>query len=455
LTRESEGMKSTADRKIVMVGFMQAQNSTTLPASWRYPSTMRDFLSPRYFQRIARTLEDGNFHMAFFDDRLAIPDSYNGNHRNTVRNGIRATKMDPIAPLMVMAAATERLGLGATYSTTYYQPYHVARLFASVDHMTNGRAAWNVVTSLNDSEAANFGFSEHLDHDARYDRAEEFIEVVTGHWRSWQPGAIKYDRDSGVFADPDMVTRLDHAGKYFSSRGPLSVPSTPQGHPVIIQAGQSGRGKHFASKWSDLIFTIFPDIEFAREQYKSYKQLVAEAGRDPSTVYVCPGVHVIVGETEAIAQEKQRVFEDRVKIEDKLEFMSELLNFDLGAKGIDDPFTDDELGSITGMRVFVDKVVSATGNANPTVRQFIDIAGAGTLRGLALITGNPKQVADQLEEWFTTGACDGFVLTANMVPGTYEDFVRLVVPELQRRGIFRTDYSGVTLRENLGLELPA
>ncbi|MGA8902912.1 NtaA/DmoA family FMN-dependent monooxygenase, partial [Bradyrhizobium sp.] len=241
-------------RQMKLIGFLQAQNCSNYPASWRHPSSKPNWFSREYYEDIGRTLERGKFQLAFFDDRLAIPDRYGDDFRETIRHGIRAAKLDPVAVALTMGLATSRLGIGVTYSTTYYEPFHVARVFATVDLLLNGRAAWNVVTSLNDSEAANFGASKHLGHDLRYDRADEFMEVVLGHWNSWEEDAICFDRESGLFADPAKVHRLDHQGNFFKSRGPFTVPRSPQGHPVIIQAGQSGRGKQFAARWGELIF---------------------------------------------------------------------------------------------------------------------------------------------------------------------------------------------------------
>src|SRR4051794_29417703 len=247
-------------RAMALVGFLQAQNCTNLPASWRHPLSRSDFLSADYYAEIGRVLERGLFHLAFFDDRLAMPDRYGGDHGHTVEHGIRCMKLDPIVVLMVMAGVTEHLGLGATCSTTYYEPFHVARLFATLDHMTQGRAAWNVVTSLNDGEALNMGRSEVLEHDLRYDRADEFMEIVLGHWNAWADDALVVDKASGLFARPDKVSRLDYEGQYYRSRGPFTVPRTPQGHPVVIQAGQSGRGRTFAGRWGEIIFTASPGL---------------------------------------------------------------------------------------------------------------------------------------------------------------------------------------------------
>lgn len=440
-----------ARREMVLVGFLQAQNCSNYPASWRHEATAEDFLSAEYYQRIARTLEAGRFHLAFFDDRLALPDRYGDDFAETVRHGIRAVKLDPVPLMAAMGLATRHLGVGGTYSTTYHEPFHVARVFATLDHMLGGRAAWNVVTSLNDSEAANFGRAAHAEHDARYDRADEFMEAVLGHWDSWEDDAVVYDRAAGVFADPEKVHRLGHAGAAFRSRGPFTVPRTPQGRPVIIQAGQSGRGRRFAARWAELIFAIYPTAEHGRRGYREIKDAVAREGRDPAAVWLMPAVYCVVGETRAEAEEKAAYIRGLAHPMDTLVLLSEALNYDFAAKGVDEPFTDEELASISGLQALRDRVVKASGTAHPTVRDFIEHSGRGTLREFPCFVGTAGDVADGLEEWFTSEACDGFVLSATHMPGTYEDFVRLVVPELQRRGLFQREYRGRTLRENLGL----
>ncbi len=229
-------------RQMALIGFLQAQNCSNFAASWRHPDSRTDFMSPDFYRHIGKVLEAGKFHLAFFDDRLGMPEFHGGRFTEAVENGIRCVKMDPVACMMAMGMATERLGLGSTYSTTYYEPFHVARMFATLDLMTNGRAAWNIVTSLNDTEAHNMGRESVIEHDARYDRADEFLEVVLGHWDTWADDALIVDKASGRFADGSKVHRLDHKGANFSSRGPFTVPRSNQGHPVLIQAGQSGRG---------------------------------------------------------------------------------------------------------------------------------------------------------------------------------------------------------------------
>lgn len=438
-------------RQMKLVAFMQAQNCSNYPGSWRHPSSMTDWSDAAYYQRIARILEHGKFHLAFFDDRLAIPDRFGDDFALTVEHGIRAAKLDPMLTAMTMGLATEKLGVGCTYSTTYYEPFHVARIFATMDTLLGGRAAWNVVTSVNDSEAANFGRSEHLGHDLRYDRADEFMEVVRGHWDSWEDDAVESDRATGRFADPAKVHRLDHSGRFFKSRGPFTVPRSPQGSPVVIQAGQSGRGREFASRWSELIFVIYPNLAVGAASYREMKEHLAKAGRE--TTAIAPAVYPVVGETQTMAEDKLALIENLAKPADAMALLSEVLNYDLSAKKPDDAFTAEELAAISGMQNIRDRAVKMSGKPNPTMAELVRASGRGTIRELPVFVGTPQAVADQMEEWFLN-ACDGFVISATHSPGAYEDFVRLVVPELQRRGLFQRDYAGTTLRENLGLARP-
>ena len=442
------------DRQMALVAFLQAQNCSNLPASWRHPAAAADFLQPEYYQRIGRTLEEGKFHLAFFDDRLAIPDVFSDDYRMTVEQGIRAVKLDPMLCASALGHVTRHLGIGVTYSTTYYEPIHVARTFATLDQLTGGRAAWNVVTSLNDSEAANFGRDAALSHDLRYDRAEEFLEVVQGHWRSWDDDALVIDKERGLFADPGKVRRLEHAGEWFKSRGPFTVPRSPQGEPVLIQAGQSGRGRAFAAKWGELVFVIYPNLEVGRRSYGEFKDLLDQIGRGRDSVRITPAVYAIVGETQAQAEDKKALIDGLTKPIDGLVLLSEVLNFDFSTKGYDEPFTSEEMDAISGIQAFRDRVVRLSGRTNPTPADFVRFTQRGTLAEFPTFVGSPKQVADQMEEWFGS-ACDGFVLAAGYAPGNYEDFVRLVVPELQRRGLFRKDHQGITLRDNLGIRNPS
>ncbi len=439
-------------RHMTLIGFLQAQNCSHFAASWRHPQSRTDFTSPEFYAHIARVLEEGKFHLAFFDDRLGMPEYAGGNFTDAIKHGIRCIKLDPIATLMPMAMATRRLGLGATMSTTYYEPFHVARMFATLDLMTHGRIAWNIVTSLNDTEAQNMGREGAIDHDLRYDRADEFVEVVLGHWDSWQDDALIVDKSTNLFADPSKVSRLDHNGEYFSSRGPFTVPRSKQGHPVLIQAGQSGRGRRFAAQWAELVFVGYPNLEFGTKAYASLKAQAAEVGRDPETMRIAHLITPVVAATKAEAEDKRAELEKLPIEEDSLMLLSEALNFDFASKPMDEPLSDDDLASMSGLQTFRDNVLEGSGKSNPSIRDFIEITQRGRLA--RPVVGGPKEVADHMEEFFTTPACDGFVIAATYVPGTYEDFVKFVVPELQRRGLFHNDYEGNTLRENLGIQRP-
>jgi len=441
-----------AMRQMVLVGFLQAQNCTTIPAAWRHPESRLDFTTADYFRHIGSVLEEGCFDLGFFDDRLAMPDMYSGDHHHTVENGIRCVKMDPTAVLMAMGMATSRLGLGATYSTTYYEPFHVARVFSTIDHMTNGRAAWNVVTSVNDNEARNMGRPHAVGHDERYDRADEFMEVVHGHWDTWEDDSLLLDRTTGRFADGDKVHRLDHTGEHFMSRGPFTVPRTPQGHPVVIQAGQSGRGQRFAARWGELLFVSNHDLGRAKEVYASTRAEAAAIGRDPDSLRLANLVFPVVGRTLAEAEDKKAAYDELPNDIDELSLLSEGLNFDFASKDIDDALTDEELASLSGIQAIRDGVLRDTGKTNPTVRDFAERSSRAKLN--RAVVGGPTELADYFEEWFTEKACDGFVIGGSYTPGTFEDFVSIVVPELRRRGLVRSEYEGSTLREHLGLGIP-
>src|SRR5262252_7742492 len=354
---------------MVLVGFLQAQNCTNLPASWRHPESRTDVLSADYYRAIARVLEHGKFHLAFFDDRLAMPDRYGTDHAHAVEHDIRCVKLHPIVVLMTMRMASRRLGLGATCSTTYYEPFHVARLFATVDLMTEGRAAWNVVTSLNDGEALNMGRDGVMEHDLRYDRADEFMEVVLGHWDSWEDDALIVDKSSGRFADGSKVHRLDHVGEYFRSRGPFTVPRSAQGHPVVIQAGQSGRGRQFAGRWGEVIFVTSPNIEFGKKSYAGLKQEAERFGRDPGDMLLCNLVTPVCAATRAEAEDKMAVIQQLPLEIDQLSLLAEALNFDFAAKGLDEQLTDEELASFSGIQTIRDRVLGLSGKRNPTVRE--------------------------------------------------------------------------------------
>ncbi len=442
-----------AKREMALVGFVQAGSTTVYAGSWRHPATEHGFLTAAYYEKLGRTLEQGCFDLLFFDDRLAMPGIYAGSVAEAVRLGARPVKLDLSVVLGVLAATTEHIGLGATYSTTYYAPYHVARTFATLDHLTGGRAAWNVVTSVNDSEAQNYGFEQHIPHDERYDRADEFLEATTGLWDTWEDDALVLDRVGGTFADPAKVHELGHDGTWFRTRGPLTVPRSPQGRPVLLQAGSSGRGREFAARWAEVVFTGDPDLEIACAHYADHKGRVTACGRDPESVKMLPMVYTVVGESHAHAEEREQLFLDGlVDPLASLTLLSELMNYDFSEMALEDPVTDELIESVSGIRGLVQNLRSHIGG---TVT-LGDLAGhrATLLQGPRFV-GTGPEVADQMEAWLEADACDGFVIAATHTPGAYEDVVRMVVPELQRRGVFRERYTGTTLRDTLGLDRPA
>ncbi|MBN9111362.1 MAG: LLM class flavin-dependent oxidoreductase [Pseudonocardia sp.] len=438
---------------MTMVGFMQAGNVTVYSGSWRYPSADLGFLTMDYYQHIAQTLEAGRFDCVFFDDRLAMPGVYGNSVAEAVRYGARPIKLDLTAVLGGIIGATSRIGIGATYSTTYYDPFHVARTFATLDHLSGGRAAWNVVTSVNDSEAQNFGLESHLDHDERYDRAHEFLEAVGALWDSWEDDALILDQASGEFADPAKVHEVNHDGTYFSVRGPLTVPRTPQGRPAILQAGSSGRGREFAAQWADMIFTADPGLPVAQQHYTDQRERIAATGRDPDSVKILPMAYAVVGETQAIAEEKERLFLDAyVHPVASLTLLSEVMNYDFAKHDLDDPVTEEMMAASGGIRGLAEGVRRHL-DREVTVRDLA--AHRATLLQGPRFVGTPDRVADQMQEWVESGGCDGFVLAATHLPGAFEEFVRMVVPILQERGLMRREYEGTTLRDHLGIERPA
>src|ERR1700759_2258295 len=396
-----------ATQQMALVAFMQAGSTSVYAGSWRHPATEHGYLDASYYAKIGRQLEEGCFDLMFFDDRLAMPGIYGGSVADAVRYGARPVKLDlsivlgglaqaksPIV-LGVLAQATSRIGLGATCSTTYYTPFHVARTFATLDHLSGGRAAWNVVTSVNDSEAQNFGLDAHLGHDERYDRADEFMDVVAGLWDTWEDDAILHDRASGRYGDPSKVHELNHAGRYFSSRGPLTVPRTPQGRPVVIQAGSSGRGREFASRWAELIFTGDPGIDVARSHYADQKERIADTGRDPGAVRICPMAYAVVGESEAHAKEREDMFlNDLVHPMASLTLLSELMNYDFAQHDLDDPVTDELIAASSGIRGWGKNLSKHIGGDTAASR---DLAAhrATLLQGPRLV-GTGEQVADQM-----------------------------------------------------------
>ena len=418
-------------------------------AAWRYPGGTPDanFNWP-LIKRLTQKLEHGKFDAFFMADHLAVPNM----PTDALKRSATVTSFAPMTLLPALAAVTERIGLIATMSTTYNAPYHVARLFASLDHLSGGRAAWNIVTSTNPYEALNFGLKEHLEHDERYRRAREFYDVVTGLWDSWADDAFIRDVDSGVYSDPAKLHVLDHQGKYFSARGPLNVARPVQGWPVIVQAGQSDAGRQLAAETAEMVFSGVSDIATAQRVYADIKARALAVGRNPDHIVIMPGAFVVVGDTAAEAHAKKARLDSLVHPDSGLGTLSVQLGVDASKFDLDGPLPDD-LPPTNASHTSRQKLVDMARNDKLTVRQLAQYVG-GAFGTLEMI-GTPAMIADQMQQWLESRACDGFNVMFPYLPGGLDDFVDQVVPQLQRRGLFRRHYAGSTLREHLGLPRPA
>jgi len=420
-------------------------------AGWRHPAAVyTDPFDINAYVRLAATAEAAKLDMLFAADKLSIDDIYGGNFDAAVR--LRpAIHLEPLTLLSALAMTTRRIGLGATISTTYSEPYHAARMFASIDHFSGGRAAWNAVTSVNDGEARNFSREEHLDHAARYDRAAEFIDVTRRLWDSWEEDAIAPDKAASSYADPAKIHYADHRGAWFQVKGPLGSVRPPQGHPVLIQAGVSGAFQALAARQAEVIFPVQSTLEKARAFYADFKAQVAASGRPPHAVKVLPGIVPIIAETDAAARDLETELDALIHPEAGLSFMSASMNYDLSQHPIDGPVPD-IASKIRGSKGRFDVVLRDAITRGLTLGEL----ARGYAKGLAFakFVGSPRTVADMMEDWVKQQGADGFIIMPPYMPGGAETFLAQVVPELQRRGLFRTEYTGNTLREHLGLAKP-
>lgn len=415
-------------------------------AAWRHPRTQSDnVLSVGHFQDLGRIAESGLLDSVFFADGLAVGPR--------VKHNTQAV-FEPITLLTAIASVTERIGLIATASTGYHPPYTLARSFASLDHISGGRAGWNIVTSGGADEAANFGLDATPDHAGRYRRAQEFVDVATALWDSWEDDAVVLDTQSGLFADPDKVHRIDHDGPLFQVRGPLNSPRSPQGRPLLVQAGSSESGKDFAARYAEAVFTAQRTIDEGVAFYRDVKARAVAYGRSADELKILPGIVPYIGPTADAARELEQEFTDLISPEHSLRQLSEMLGVDLTAHALDAPLpTLPPLDQIQGNKSRYQLVKDLATQESLTVRQLITKLGGG--RGHRTFAGTAEQVADNLQEWFEAGAADGFNVMPPYLPGGLENFVTQVVPILQRRGLFRTEYSGRTLRQHYGLVHPA
>lgn len=418
-------------------------------AAWRHPQAASEsVLDIGYYQRLVSTAERGLFDLFFLADGLSLPRRGSAFGRTSF-----GVVFEPVTLYASLSAITRHIGFVATASTTYEDPFLLARKFASLDHLSNGRAAWNLVTTEGAEAAGNFGLAEHPPHAQRYEKAEEFYDVVTGLWDTWDDDALVIDRESGHFIDPDKVRSLDHEGRFFKVKGPLNIPRPVQGHPVVVQAGSSEPGKELAARTAEVIFTAQQTLEDAQAFYRDVKGRLAKYGREPDQLRIMPGVQPYVARTEEEARAKYRELEDLIHPEIGLGLLSGLTGGQVDLSQLDPDGPLPELPETNGNKSRQSLVYALARDQKLTIRELYKrVAGA---RGHWTIVGTPRTIADRLQEWFENGAADGFNIMPPLLPRDIDDFVDLVVPELQRRGLFRTEYEGATLRENLGLARPS
>lgn len=418
-------------------------------AGWRHPAAEPGRVHDIDFHAdLARMAEQAKFDAIFYADAQGFRTIVGRDVH--CRNDI--TRMDPLMQLSALAMATSRIGLIGTVSTSYNEPYAAARRLASLDHISKGRAGWNVVTSTTRNEARNFGRDANFGHAVRYERAEEFVDVVRHLWDSWDDDAFVIDKAAGMFFDPDKVHAINHEGPIFKVAGPLTTARSPQGHPVIVQAGASDAGQHLAARTADVVFTAHPSLEVAQAYYRGFKEKVAAAGRDPRTCKVVASIQPIVAPTEAEAQEIARELQDLIHPDVALSMLELALGgvIDLRAYDPDGPLPD--IPVTESSRSTQERVIGMARSDGLTIAELARKVAA--MRTASRLTGSPEQVADQMETWFREGAADGFVISAPYLPGSFSAFVDGVVPVLQERGLFRREYEGTTLRDHLGLARP-
>ncbi|MGH7092786.1 MAG: LLM class flavin-dependent oxidoreductase [Stellaceae bacterium] len=407
-------------------------------AGWRWDGAFTSHMELPAMQEIARIAERGKFDLMFISDSMVMDP---GDHPSFL------CRFEPTTLITALSARTTHIGLGATVSTSFSEPFNVARTFGSIDHISGGRAAWNVVTTANLKVAQNYSRDEHFEHELRYARAEEFVDVVRGLWDCWDDGAIVADKATGRYIDADKVRPLNHKGRFFQVRGPLNQARPPQGQPVIIQAGGSPSGLDLAARTADVVFSVVQELAPAKAAYADLKGRMAKFGRAPDAIAILPGVMPIIGATEAEARANLAKLQSWISPTNALTLVASRIGYDLTGHDLDGPVPPPPPSE--GGRTFHRVLYERAQRENMTLRDLYNLTAAA--RGHWVLCGTPQRIADTLEEWFVEGAADGFNVLPAYFPGAFNEFVDLVVPELQRRGLFRRDYEGSTLRDHFGL----
>ncbi|WP_019536326.1 LLM class flavin-dependent oxidoreductase [Paenibacillus ginsengihumi] len=431
-------------RQMILNFFM---NSTGFhETAWRLPSAEPEGVTQlSLYKKMTLIAEQAKFHTVFLADAYELGEKVK--HQ-------ALSRLEPYTLLSALAAVTERIGLVATVSTSYTEPYHTARLFASLDHLSGGRAGWNIVTTGIGNTHLNFGRERNYEHAERYQRAMEFVQLAGKLWDSWEDEALLFDKARGLYADDERIHAVRHKSRSFSVEGPLNLPRPPQGYPVLAQAGSSEDGKELAAQIGELIYTAQQTMKDAKAFYADVKSRAERYGRNPEHIKIVPGFSVIVGATESEAREKEAELRESIIPELGLHRLSKRLKVDLFSYPLDGPVPElPDPSTINENRSRFELMKTMIESEKLTIRQLIERVSGGN--GHRTFAGTAVQVADELEEWFTGEACDGFVIRPQALPAGIDDFARLVVPELQRRGLFHTEYAGATLRENLGLPRPA
>lgn len=416
-------------------------------AAWRYPETKtEEVTSLSLYKEIAQLSEQGKFDILFLADVLA--------HNDEDIAYTPQIRLEATAVMAALASVTSKIGLVATLSTTFNHPFNVARKFATIDHLSGGRAAWNVVTTAHDHEAENFGLAQQIDHALRYEQGAEFVDVTRKLWDSWEDDTLLFNRETGQFLDASKIHSINHEGKYYKVKGPINIPRPPQGYPVLVTASASEDGREFAAKYADILFTLAPStVNEGKAVYDEIKKKVVKHGRDPQQLAIMPGIVPFVGKTQKEAEEKYEHFQELILPQLGIGWLSRYVEHDLSQYDPHDYLPElKNIDQVNGEIGRFEKLSDLAKSENWTIQQLANYFVRS--QGHLFVVGSGEVVADKLSEWFLNGACDGFNVKFPYFPGGVKDFVDYTIPELQNRGLFRTEYEGNTLRENLGLDFP-